>query len=65
MSAYTTIKEVARQKMGDNIANLVDGQFNNLKCMDKIRCPVLFIHGKADDLINCSHSKQLFNQLKS
>jgi len=63
MSAYTTIKEVARQKMGNNIANLVDEQFNNLKCMEQIRCPVLFIHGKADDLIDCSHSKLLYKQL--
>ena len=45
MSAYTTIKEVARQKAGDSLAKLVDEQFNNLKCMNLIKCPVLFIHG--------------------
>ncbi len=57
MSAYTTIKEVAIQKVGNKIGNLVDEQFNNLKCMETIRCPVLFIHGLEDDLINFSHSE--------
>ena len=56
MSAYTTIKEVVRQKVNGLIANYVDEQFNNLKCMDLIKCPVLFIHGRADDVIDCSHS---------
>ena len=63
MSAYTTIKEVARQKAGGTIANLVDEQFNNLKCMDFIKCPILFIHGKADDLIYYSHSVELYEKL--
>ena len=65
MSAYTTIKEVARQKVGDSLAKLVDEQFNNLKCMDLIKCPVLFIHGQADDLIDCSHSVILHDKLKA
>lgn len=33
--------------------------------MKNMRCPVLLIHGGADDLIPCSHSEELFKILQA
>jgi abhydrolase domain-containing protein 17 len=35
-------------------------KFNNLKKIKKVRCPVLFIHGKNDEIIPFRHGEMLF-----
>mmetsp|Transcript_9291 Transcript_9291/g.15647 ORF Transcript_9291/g.15647 Transcript_9291/m.15647 type:complete len:82 (+) Transcript_9291:682-927(+) len=58
MSAYTTIKNVARNisKFGFLVAN----HFDNMGSIAKVQCPVLLIHGKKDPLITFDHSVRLF-----
>ena len=45
MSAYTTIKDVAKNVVGKFLAFAVAEHFNNRNNMASVRCPVLFIHG--------------------
>lgn len=56
ISAYLTIKEVAKNIVGRFLGMIVAEHFNNLEAMQKIDCPVLLIHGEADDLIPSQHS---------
>lgn len=39
-------------------------RFNNLRKINDVRCPVIFLHGSDDTLIPPSHSRQLFDRFK-
>jgi hypothetical protein len=45
ISAYLSIKEVARNIVGRFLGTIVAEHFNNLDAIQKIDCPVLLIHG--------------------
>lgn len=36
-------------------------KFSNLENIKKVKCPILVIHGKADDIIPFAHGEKLFN----
>ena len=58
VSAYTSMREVAKNKVGETISDwLMDDHYDNVKSMKSISCPALFIHGKKDPLIPCSMSE--------
>lgn len=38
--------------------------FKNIDKIPLVECPVLIIHGTADDVVDCSHGKQLFDLCK-
>ncbi len=38
---------------------IIKDRFPNLSRMDKIKCPVLFIHGQKDDIVPFQHSIDL------
>ncbi|OYD97964.1 alpha/beta hydrolase [Nostoc sp. 'Peltigera membranacea cyanobiont' 210A] len=40
-------------------------KFPNLKNIKKVKCPILVIHGKADNIIPFTHGEKLFNAAKS
>lgn len=37
-------------------------KFNNIDKIDKVKCPILFIHGKKDDIVPFSHGQSLFEK---
>ena len=37
-------------------------KFNNLKKISKVKCPVLIMHGKLDEVVPFNHGEQLFKQ---
>jgi len=51
ISAYTSIKEVAKVLAGSIPAFFFADRFRNIELIKSVRCPVLFIHGKMDTLI--------------
>jgi len=59
MSPFKSIKEVVKGLMGRMIKWLVAEWFDNLKHMESVKCPVMFIHGLGDDLIARHHSEDL------
>jgi len=63
-SAYTSIKDVANNVTGAAKVLQVN-RWESLKRIAKIKCPVLFIHGKQDKLIPYQHSQKLFDVCQS
>lgn len=62
MSAYLSLKSVVAHLVGKLLAFAVADRFRNIDCIEKVKCPVFFLHGKKDDLIPSSHSKELYNR---
>jgi pimeloyl-ACP methyl ester carboxylesterase len=54
MSGYTSIKEVARHKVGRFLASFVKERFENLKILPRVMCPTFIVHGQKDSLIPIS-----------
>ena len=55
MSAYTSITDIAHQKVW-GLGKLMHAHFENSKQIQKVTSPTFFVHGKADELITFSHS---------
>jgi pimeloyl-ACP methyl ester carboxylesterase len=60
LSPYTSIRDVARQWVSV-AAYLQVNRWNNKEVIGNVRCPTLFIHGRKDDLVPCSHSQTLYD----
>lgn len=58
-SPYTAIRNLIREKAGIFSFLVSSHSWDNLNAMQKIQCPVLFIHGQADTLIPSNHSQVL------
>lgn len=59
MSAYTSIKDTARNllgKIGFLISPIVYERFRNIDAIKEVKCPVFFLHGLKDKLIPYTHS---------
>ena len=37
--------------------------FDNINKINSVQCPILFIHGKNDEIVNYKHTEELFDQL--
>ena len=58
-SPYTSIADLVKEKVG-LLSWIVGGHsWNNLEAMARIQCPVLFIHGRDDNVIPSHHSQTL------
>jgi hypothetical protein len=51
MSAFTSIKSIIRDLLGNVAAYLIKERFKNFERMQAVTCPTLIIHGKSDELI--------------
>jgi len=56
ISAFTSIRNVGSDKY---LSAFVEQIFKSIDYIEKIKCPILFIHGKEDNLISYHHSEQL------
>ena len=70
LSPLKSIKEAIKTlfpklKIGEVIQSIVKERFNNMENISKVTSPILFIHGKKDNLIPPSHSLDLINKCKS
>lgn len=63
ISAFTSIKQVARHNYSIIVSTLVKDQFNNLERIKAVKSPVLFLHGKDDTMIPPEQSHELFSRL--
>lgn len=70
LSPLKSIKEAIKTMfpkliIGQVIQSLVKERFNNMENITKVISPILFIHGKMDNLIPPSHSLDLINKCRS
>jgi fermentation-respiration switch protein FrsA (DUF1100 family) len=45
---------------GNFVGIFVSNRFPSIDIIGQVRCPVLFLHGKADEIIPHTHSERLF-----
>lgn len=69
-SPYTKIKDVAKEKLPCVLRCFVccipeKVNFNNEVCLKQIETPVLMIHGKRDEVIDCENSLKLFRYART
>eukprot|EP00472_Partenskyella_glossopodia_P006912 CAMPEP_0197516566 /NCGR_PEP_ID=MMETSP1318-20131121/1472_1 /TAXON_ID=552666 /ORGANISM="Partenskyella glossopodia, Strain RCC365" /LENGTH=440 /DNA_ID=CAMNT_0043065419 /DNA_START=192 /DNA_END=1514 /DNA_ORIENTATION=+ len=64
-SPFTSIKAAAQHIAGSMVGAFLSNRWNNQSRIQKIRAPVLIIHGKQDTLIPHSHSEALLEACKS
>jgi uncharacterized protein len=62
---YTSLPELANEKLPLFFPSLyLNYRFNNLSLINKVRNPIIFIHGQADALIPSRHSETLYHAFK-
>lgn len=60
ISPFKSIKSIKNKFISFFLLDI----FKSIELIDKVSCPVLFIHGKNDHLIDPSHSEELFEKSK-
>lgn len=59
LSAYTSLKKLVRDHYGKFVQWLIAERFENLERIKDVKCPILLIHGKKDELIPYQHAFEL------
>ena len=65
VSAFTSIKGVASDKIGSLISGIVKEQFNNLSRISLTSCPVCIVHGADDKMVRPEHAEKLASKIPS
>jgi pimeloyl-ACP methyl ester carboxylesterase len=64
VAPYTSIRDMVQEILPKGVGKvaqyLIANRFHNAKEIADVKCPVLFVHGKADSLIPYQHSETLF-----
>ena len=63
LSPFTSIKNVAKEMLGSIASYFVRDRFNNEKLIQSVKCPVLLIHGKEDEIVSPKHSEKLYGKI--
>ena len=56
MSPFKSLREVAKDRVGQLLSYLLAERYRNIELIEQVVCPVLIIHGLNDSLIDISHS---------
>jgi fermentation-respiration switch protein FrsA (DUF1100 family) len=59
-SSFTSVADMTRSVFGVPLGFLVLDRYDSLAKLPRVTCPLLVIHGEADDLIPFAHGKRLF-----
>lgn len=65
ISSYTTAREIFVNFEKEEVLKKLDEHFRSIDFISKVKCPVLFIHGKDDTLINYHESEILYEKANS
>lgn len=47
---------------GSFLSRIISSHFDNSETVKKIESPILFIHGREDNMIPCNHSEILYKK---
>ena len=61
MSAFTSISDMVDKVAGAFVNAFVSNRFDSIGIIAQVKCPVLFLHGKADEIIPYTHSGAFFS----
>lgn len=59
-SPFQNLKKVVNEKLSF-FSFFVNNKFQNNKWITEVECPILFLHGKKDQIVHYSHSEKLFD----
>lgn len=59
MSGFTSISAMVDKVAGGFVNMFVANRFPSIETIGKVKCPVLFLHGKSDEIIPYTHSGEL------
>ena len=65
ISPYTTFASVAKRHHRKDFYEILIKYFRSIDIIDKVKVPLLIIHGEKDKLIDCGDSEELFNKNKN
>ncbi len=65
MSAFTSLRAMAKRYVGAALQYLLAERFDNLECIKKSKCPAFLIHGKKDTIVPYTHSTELWKHISS
>lgn len=57
--AYASILDVVKDNTHAKVANWFSERWNNTLTIEKVKCPVILVHGQSDGFIKASHSEKL------
>lgn len=64
MSAFTTLREVAKGIVGPLLKYMITDRFNNTEWLKTAKCPVFLVHGDMDKFVNAKHALELCKAVK-
>jgi uncharacterized protein len=60
---YTSLPDLADEKLPFLFPSLyIKFRFDNMKKIEKVHCPVIFVHGDVDTIIPHSHTQSLYEK---
>ena len=62
VSPYTTFAEVGKRFHSKEFYQALSNHFRSIDYIDKVKSPLFIIHGKADQLIDCSEANKLYEK---
>ena len=65
INAFTSIRTITKNLVGGFIAKFIPNIFRSIDYVDKVKCPILYIHGSQDSLVSYEQSQRLFDETKS
>ena len=65
ISPYTTFASVGYLSKEDYHYEALSNHFRSIDYIERVNNPILFIHGKIDDLINYKDSEELYNKCRN
>mmetsp|Transcript_3736 Transcript_3736/g.3167 ORF Transcript_3736/g.3167 Transcript_3736/m.3167 type:complete len:229 (-) Transcript_3736:136-822(-) len=65
VSAYTSIRDIVKHKLSVLLSCCVSNMLRSKEHIDKVKCPILLIHGAKDDLIPSKMSEALTKMAKT
>lgn len=60
MSSFTSVRDIAKDRIGVVGQYLIKNRFKNLQNIPSVNSPTLVIHGQKDEVISHTHAKKLF-----
>ena len=62
ISAYTSVKDAAKNIAGNVLTSLVKDRFKNKEHISNVKCPVFLVHGQKDNIVPFSHTQELLSR---
>ena len=64
ISPFKSLKAVVKSSFGRIAAFFVAERFKNIELLSKMKCPILFIHGRKDKMVPIEHSFEMAHVCK-